>query len=274
MGTASWAKNISSINVHISIVLTGGGGWAEWNHHTSLPLNKTAWERSGLSHIHTHTLYSRHAFRPRLRPSVSAHHPSNTTQISCNPFPSSAGLYSIRRSLPWGLHHFITLRLMRRDLTSQPPTLDNTRTCQLLTQPWKVPAACGWITRKWAKERGFWAESDQKTSKDPLQTPSVWDHGGGGARVYVRLTCDSSQIHSVGTALGWHLVVAQEGQRPTRETHKRGHPIKSHDRFGGRLFLAVREDHNNSWGKTQHLICICYGFLNTAGFLKIGAWKV
>lgn len=133
-----------------------------------------------LTHTHTHTLYSRHAFRPRLRPSVSAHHPSNTTQISCNPFPSSAGLYSIRRSLPWGLHHFITPRLMRRDLTSQPPTLDNTRTCQLLTQPWKVPAACGWITRKWAKERGFWAESDQKTSKDPLQTPSVWDHGGGG----------------------------------------------------------------------------------------------
>ena len=165
------------------------GGWAEGNHHTSLriklKLNKTAGERSGLSHTHTHThtLYSRHTFLPRLRPSLPAHHLTNITQITCNPFPSSAGLYSIRRSLPWGLHHFITPGLMRRDLTSQPPTLDNTRTCQLLTQPWKVPAACGWITRKWAKERGFWAESDQKTSKDPLQTPSVQDHGGGGGHV-------------------------------------------------------------------------------------------
>lgn len=52
--------------------------------------------------------------------------------------------------------HYAKINVLSSDLADPAP--NNTRTCQLLTQPWKIPAVCGWIMGKWGKERCFWSE--------------------------------------------------------------------------------------------------------------------
>lgn len=67
------------------------------------------WEKGQISLTLAHILYSTHTFPP-----ASVH-----LSLCGNPSPRLQ-VYSIRRSLPGGLHHFITQRLMYRALTSQP----------------------------------------------------------------------------------------------------------------------------------------------------------
>lgn len=66
------------------------------------------WEKGQVSLTLTHILYSTHTFPPASVHLSLCGNPSLRLQV-----------YSIRRSLPGGLHHFITQRLMYRAFTSQ-----------------------------------------------------------------------------------------------------------------------------------------------------------
>ena len=162
------------------------GGWAEGNHRASLRLNKTAGERSGLSHTHTHThtQYSRHTFPPRLRPSLSEHHPSNTTLISCNPFPSSAGLlqYSALPPLGFTSLHYAEINAPRPHLAA--PDSRQHANLPITHAALKGPGGL-WVDYEEVSEgtRASELKVIKKLQRTPLQTPSVWDHTVSGSMV-------------------------------------------------------------------------------------------
>lgn len=122
------------------------------------------------------------------------------------------------------------------------------QTCQLLPKPWKVSAACGRITRKREKERGFWAESEQ-TSKGPPSIQSTRDHAvSGSMEGEDACSCPQVMAGRFTVAFDWHFLYhrctctkADERDWLARLWATAG----SRDKFAGCLFLAVREDPNN-----------------------------
>lgn len=104
-------------------------------------------ERSDPTHIVQYTHIS-----SSLRFFLCAHHHAKAAQISGNPSPRLK-VYSIL----WGLHHFITLRLMRRALTQQlrlPTTCEPANYSRSLERS-RRPV--GGLREKWGKNAAFWA---------------------------------------------------------------------------------------------------------------------
>ena len=181
------------------------------------------------THTHTHTQYSRHTFPPRLRPSLSEHHPSNTTLISCNPFPSSAGLlqYSALPPLGFTSLHYAEINAPRPHLAA--PDSRQHANLPITHAALKGPGGL-WVDYEEVSEgtRASELKVIKKLQRTPLQTPSVWDHtvsGSmvGGARAHVRPTCDSSQIqcgYSFGLILSGctHRLEPDEGVSKTGAT--------------------------------------------------------
>lgn len=99
--------------------------------------------------------------------------------------------------------HYAKINVLSSDLADPAP--NNMRTRQLLTQPWKIPAVCGWIMGKWGKERCFWSEGI-KLQRDRCR---CWALRVLAVRANMYATCVFTHV-----AYMWRLVTRGQDLQP------------------------------------------------------------